>query len=255
MTGSSPATRGRVVRSMTAGDFVVIESEYAPGTTLPPHQHDRACLSFAVRGTFSEVIGSRTIECAPFDVLLRPAGVAHANVYGPSAAGCVLIETTKPVIGVPAVIRRRDVFARWIHRELSATDDVAPLVIEGLAHELIAGAERDAGVPRWFAPVREYVHAHADGRVTLDELASVAGVHPASVVRAFRAHLGSSPGDYVRRLRIEHACRALTSTRRPIAQIALDAGFFDQSHFTAAFRRYVGVTPAAYRASALRHVR
>ncbi|HEX8153260.1 MAG TPA: AraC family transcriptional regulator [Thermoanaerobaculia bacterium] len=102
-------------------------------------------------------------------------------------------------------------------------------------------------MPRWFAAVREYVHAHAGGRVTLEELAAVAGVHPASVVRAFRTHLGSSPGDYVRRLRIEHACRALKSTRRPIAEIALDAGFFDQSHFTAAFRRYVGVTPARYR--------
>jgi AraC-like DNA-binding protein len=51
----------------------------------------------------------------------------------------------------------------------------------------------------------------------------------------------------MRRLRLEHAKNALATSERAIADIALEAGFYDQSHFTAAFRRQFGMTPAEYR--------
>jgi AraC family transcriptional regulator len=75
----------------------------------------------------------------------------------------------------------------------------------------------------------------------------VAQVHPAHLARVFRRHFGSSPGGYVRRLRIERAQVALATTDEPIAAIALSAGFASQAHFTHAFHRMVGIPPGTYR--------
>jgi AraC family transcriptional regulator len=84
-------------------------------------------------------------------------------------------------------------------------------------------------------------------RVTLAELAAVAGVHRTHLVRAFRARYGVSVGAYVRRERIRWAARALRGTETPIAEIALQAGFADQSHFTRTFVKHMGVSPGRYR--------
>jgi AraC family transcriptional regulator len=57
-------------------------------------------------------------------------------------------------------------------------------------------------------------------------------------------------GDHVRKLRIEFACHRLATSDTPLADIALTAGFSDQSHFSNTFKRYTGMTPAAFRRSA-----
>jgi AraC family transcriptional regulator len=56
-------------------------------------------------------------------------------------------------------------------------------------------------------------------------------------------------GDYVRKLRIEYACHELVASARPIVDIALAAGFCDQSHFTRTFKLAVGSSPSQYRAA------
>jgi len=75
-------------------------------------------------------------------------------------------------------------------------------------------------------------------------------VHPAYLARTFRSHFGTPLGSYARRLRLTWAASQLSSTDDPIARIALEAGFFDQSHFTRAFRQSYGMTPLAYRKAA-----
>ena len=57
----------------------------------------------------------------------------------------------------------------------------------------------------------------------------------------------SSIGEYLRRLRIDRAAEQLATGSQPLAEIALAAGFADQSHFSNVFRRRVGMSPSAYR--------
>ena len=73
-------------------------------------------------------------------------------------------------------------------------------------------------------------------------------MHPAHLARVFRAHHGVSVGEYARRLRLAWAAGELARTDTPLAVIASQAGFADQSHFTRLFRQHLGITPARYRA-------
>ena len=59
---------------------------------------------------------------------------------------------------------------------------------------------------------------------------------------------GGSPGDYLRRRRVELAIAGVCAGRQPLAEIALACGYADQSHMTHALRRDVGMTPHALRA-------
>jgi AraC family transcriptional regulator len=78
-------------------------------------------------------------------------------------------------------------------------------------------------------------------------LAVGVGVHPVTLARAFRRAFGCTIGEYLRRLRIERAAEQLATGTQPLAEIALAAGFADQSHFSNVFRRRVGMSPSAYR--------
>jgi AraC family transcriptional regulator len=97
--------------------------------------------------------------------------------------------------------------------------------------------------------MREYVQAHLDADLCLDELARVAQLSPQHFAMAFKASFGTTPHRYVLRQRIEHAKQALADTSMSIADLAFSLGFATQSHFTAVFRRMVGVTPGRYRAT------
>ena len=71
--------------------------------------------------------------------------------------------------------------------------------------------------------------------------------HPVHVARVFRAHHGMTVAGYVRQLRIAWAQEQLRQRESVAAQVALAAGFADQSHFTRAFRRVMGRSPSSWR--------
>jgi AraC-like DNA-binding protein len=142
---------------------------------------------------------------------------------------------------------------RRILAELEACDPLAPLAIEGLTFELIAEIGRDRQsrgerIPRWLASVREEIHDRFRSRLTIAALASRHQVHPVHLARRFSAAYGCAPAEYVRRLRLRWSIEALADIRNSIASVAEEAGYADQGHFTRAFKRATGMTPARYRA-------
>jgi AraC family transcriptional regulator len=95
--------------------------------------------------------------------------------------------------------------------------------------------------------VDDYVEAHLDDRLTLNALASVACLSPYHFSRSFKQAKGVGPQRYVTQRRLDRAKNLMRRTNLPLALIAQEAGFADQSHLTSVFRREVGVTPGIYR--------
>jgi AraC family transcriptional regulator len=94
---------------------------------------------------------------------------------------------------------------------------------------------------------KELLAANLAGNVTLADLAKACELSIRHFTRAFRGSTGMSPHAWLLDLRMEKAKHLLASSRRMLADIALDCGFADQSHLTRAFQRSVGLTPGAWR--------
>lgn len=143
--------------------------------------------------------------------------------------------------------------ATRLYREYRRPDGASPMALEGLALEVLAETFRgtvppsDRTPPRWLVRSRELLHDRLDQGMSLGEVAAAVGVHPVHLARTFRRHYGCSPGEYLSALRVEFACEQLAKTEVSVAEIALAAGFSDQSHLTKTFRRFNGITPGEYR--------
>ena len=92
-----------------------------------------------------------------------------------------------------------------------------------------------------------FIHRRFAEPITTREIAAAAGVSQATLHRLFTAWHGRSPARYLGGLRLARARALLSGSRRPIAEIALDCGFSEQSALTRALRREAGITPAQYR--------
>jgi AraC family transcriptional regulator len=83
--------------------------------------------------------------------------------------------------------------------------------------------------------------------LSLVEIAAVTQTSPPHFAHLFKQATGQTPHQYVLRCRMERAKHLLTGTTLPLHEIGARVGYADHSHFTALFRRYVAITPKAYR--------
>ncbi|NOD48675.1 helix-turn-helix domain-containing protein [Ruegeria sp. HKCCD5849] len=100
---------------------------------------------------------------------------------------------------------------------------------------------------RHYQRVLAYVQKRLDRTITVDQLASEAGMSASHFARVFKETLGSTPMQYVMSFRIEQAMKMIEDPRRPLGDIALACGFSDQAHFTRSFKQVTGQTPRAFR--------
>lgn len=92
-----------------------------------------------------------------------------------------------------------------------------------------------------------HIQRRLDERLSLEELAQVACFSSYHFHRIFSGMMGESLKGHVRRLRLERAAIQLKLSRKPVTQIALEAGYEAHEAFTRAFRAAFGVSPLAFR--------
>jgi len=112
-------------------------------------------------------------------------------------------------------------------------------------------ADKDT-TPEWYAAIRKavaYIDRHFAERISLKSLAELSCMSETSFRRTFRHIMEMTVGDYITTIRLNHARKLLVSTPMTVSAIALESGFYDQSHFIRMFKRQRHQTPAQYRAS------
>jgi AraC family transcriptional regulator len=253
MTGAETCTRvtfGVTRREVRAGDFLLTESEYAPGLRTQAHAHSLTSLVFGLSGGLEQVV--------------LPRNVVHSDQVGAMGCSCLFVsigparlETIQRYTPVLETVRfatgdRIGSIAKAIYHESRTDDSVWGLAVEGLVYGLLASLSREPA-PRsernapWLSRLHDRLAAEFTRPRTLADLAREAGVHPTYLVRAFAREYGISISRFIRTRRIEWAMDQLRQSNDTIREVAQAAGFFDQSHFTRCFKRMVGSTPARFR--------
>ena len=258
---------GGTLKTYVASELRLTETLCPPGLRAPPHSHELFLFCFMIEGGFSEKLGKRNRECTPFTLMTHTPEETHANQCYPAGAQYFVVEIGRQLLSrsreYSLMLDRSTEFnhglpvwlAKRLYDEFYRMDSASPLVIEGLTLEMMAEVSRrhvktsESRSPRWLERTREFLHANFTEDMTLERIAGTVGTHPVHLARVFRQYNGCTVGEYIRRLRVEFACRELSLTDAPLTQIALAAGFYDQSHFSRTFKKHVGLTPSVYRTS------
>jgi AraC family transcriptional regulator len=95
--------------------------------------------------------------------------------------------------------------------------------------------------------VIDFVQAHLNQDLSIEILAHQVGFSPYHFARLFRQTMGESPHQFVLQQRIKRAQCLLKETDVPLAHVALESGFANQSYLTQVFKRHLGLTPRTYR--------
>jgi AraC family transcriptional regulator len=245
---------------------------YAPGAVQPPHEHPSASATLIIRGRLLERVGSREETAGPLSVVVKPAGVRHANRFGSEGASALQI------LFDPGATREHEEDSalrewRWIHGGVASRPFLALLAslrrheagdsegidVESLLYDALAALTRTDPSPRttrsgrvgcpppWLARVRERLAGDPEARLRVRDLARDAGVHPVSLARAFRRHYGVSVTTAMRLRRISLAAGQLGDGEERLCDVALGSGFADQAHLCRVFKSSTGLTPLGYR--------
>ncbi|MBV9497279.1 MAG: helix-turn-helix transcriptional regulator [Acidobacteria bacterium] len=252
---------GARVASRQIGGFAMSLTRYS-SPVIPWHGHEEAYLTFVVSGRYRERLRTGVRDCLSRALVLHPAGERHADEFASRAAVCLNLHFDRSWLR--SLATRGDSFERSamlftpttsaigarLAREFRRNDDLSPIAVEGLLLELFAETARSSAAgsraPAWLRNAHALVVARFPHPPTLASLATEVGVHPTHLARAFRQHYGMTVGDFVRDLRVAFA-RERIAAGAPLAEIALEAGFSDQSHFTRVFRLATGTTPSELR--------
>ncbi len=159
-----------------------------------------------------------------------------------------VLASGRPLIDQVWLVRGADGLPRWYLSSKFPLRGARGAVI-GLAGVMrpYAGTGPAVGDYARLTRACAYVLAHYPQRIALADLARQAHLSASQLQREFRRLFGMTPGEYILKIRLHMARRELEQTAHPVGRIALDCGFYDQSHFTRMFRADTGLRPLDYR--------
>lgn len=199
---------------------------------IAAHRHLNSYATLVLAGTYWEAGDSGRWQIRPGMLVVHDAGESHADWFGGHTTELISFELRQPL----------SAGAYWC-----ADPD-------GLATRLLAGAgplmlhsslEPVTGEQDW--PDRLAMTLRRNPGVAIASWAAAQGLRPESVSRGFSRAYGVTPAAYRLGVRVKGALNSLTAGNRPLAEVALEHGFADQSHMTRALRAQIGCTPGQLR--------
>ena len=255
MTPATVRQDGSIERAWTCpGGLRATLTHYRAAARQAVHAHGHHQVSFVLAGELGEQLEGKEHVARSCWRGHKPAGARHSDEWG---ADGVLVFTLNLEEEFAAEAGLSDE-PGW--RAVADPEAVRALVrvfacgeADGrreAALDLVA-SDADAPYPSgapplWLARVRDAIH-DAPEVIGVGAAARAAGVHRGQLARMFRRHYGVPPSVYRRRLLVARAADALARSDAPLARVAAEAGFCDQSHLSRVLLRETGFTPAQLR--------
>ncbi|WP_162848368.1 AraC family transcriptional regulator [Paenibacillus nanensis] len=254
---------------------------------LTEHHHDFLEFSCVAEGSGTHHAGGEANAVTPGDLFIIPMGVSH--VFRPSSSAknaplivynCIVTmeaahellsgvpggEELRQLLSMPGIFQAKDrsgeahrLFSA-MHREYAAERPGRQAALHAGLLQLFVffsrlqqGADEGMDMPitNGMDEVMDWLRRHYADPFAVEELACRIGVGERQFQRLFAKHAGMNITQYVQRLRIEAACRLLLSTDRKVGDIAESVGYSHMPFFNSLFKKHIGLTPRAYRKSAV----
>jgi AraC-like DNA-binding protein len=236
---------------------------------LPSHFHEAYSIGLATHGVQRLQTEDKTLLAGPGSLLLAsPYQVlAHAPLPGTEWAHKMLHVSPDAIsyLQRQGYIPRQhsltfaaptDDFLAWtacynaLHQQAGTLSETALGQLLGALFTIPPDDSPPATAPlrQVVQDVQDYLYRTRQQKLSLDALAQRFGLNKYKLIRLFSRFTGVTPNKYLTILRVEQA-KSLLTTGQPLVEVALEAGFYDQSHFSHYFQAYTGLTPGSYQAN------
>jgi AraC family transcriptional regulator len=228
------------------------------------HTHGDAHFVLISGGDYVSIAEGHQAERIPV-LVYNPPGTTHRDhfEYGRGSYFAISLEPAKvetagseiAIPDGPVYLNEMVQFANAMRVARCCAEQPGGLTLDALCHELLGSMDRllrrvDRRPPSWLAKAVELLHDRYLEDLSIADVANGVGIHPVHLARCFRLHFRCSPGEFTRFCRLERAAHMLTRSDRSLSEIALESGFGDQSQFSKAFARDLGIAPGQYRSMA-----
>lgn len=231
--------------------------------SFPAHFHEEYTIGVSVNGIQQFDLQGKSCFAEPHSIFLIKPHIMHSHrpiadlgwSFKSLYLSNDLMEHWLKDAGIeeinndPLIIKDHNLFKQYIHLHANKSmPDEAFLAdfIQQLLSKTTQNANRtESGLPKGIVAVKSYLSEHFNQKLSLKNISNIYQIDKYQLIRQFKQHLGVTPNTYVTILRIEKA-RKMINHGYPIVEAALEAGFYDQSHFHHNFLYYTGVTPGNF---------
>lgn len=255
-------------RRLSVAGFTIASMSADPILQVECHTHETAHFILLLSGQYVTTARGANAVCVEPALIYNPPGTTHRDrfrrVGGRVDGRFVSIAVDNSRVSdiarsfplqqdavytdEPSAVR----LGARLASELRKSGDLSTLAVEAVCLELFTSAITErvaehAFAPPWLRVARDLIHDYCTEGTCVADIASACDVHPVYLARVFRKFFGCSPGEYLRRCRIERASTLLAHTTTSLSVVAVQCGYADQSHLNTTFRQAYGSTPAEYR--------
>lgn len=255
---------GNVSKNYQFSGFTLSELHHQTARQIRRHTHESAYFCLLITGSYREFFGRKEIVYQPLTIGYHPPDTVHRDEIGSQGGHFFAIEIAdrwldrlREYTAIPnstCDLHGGELvwLALRLYRECTDFDAYSPLAVEGLVLEMLATVaraqpEKTRRPPGWLLQAVDLLQAEFHQNLTINAIATQVGVHPFHLSKTFRQVFHQPIGDYLQRLRIHFATQQLSQADIKLSEIALSAGFADQSHFTRVFKTITGATPGEFR--------
>jgi AraC family transcriptional regulator len=253
---------GTLRRRLQTMHLSVSEYSYPGRYRIGRHAHDLPFISLLLHGRYRERVGAAVSDIDGRAAVVHPAGESHQDEFDAQGATIFSVDLPPDWLEVAAVHDRSvnsgphvSAAVLRVAREMERGGDAARWFVESAILHLVGSLARAVernhrkrrSSPGWVKRIADYLQDNYAKKISLAELADVAGVHPVYMARHFHKTYACTIGDYVRAVRVDRALADLLHSDRSVADIAAEHGFSDQSHLSRLVRSHTGRTPGEWR--------
>jgi AraC family transcriptional regulator len=228
------------------------------------HSHSEAHYLLFMQGRYlSTAHGAPGLASQPM-LIYNPPGVVHRDCFEadgkdgrfftisvPAGAIADLLMPNYALVLDQAALQAAERIAALAQRQGYEALQLESLCTELLARTALTLEASLELAPRWLKRAQALLHDDCGKSLSLAEVAREAGVHPVHLTRVFRRYLRCTPGEYLRRCRLDKAAALIAADAARLSEIAQTCGYVDQAHLSHAFRAAYGMAPGAYRTGLL----
>ncbi len=228
---------------------MVFETLHGRKSNLQFHRHGVPFATIVVAGQYTEVRDGVPGLYRTGSVVIHGATEEHADFFS-DAARCLNVELPLDFGLRPMHVSEDESTARSVAAIVRAYDGshTANALEDAVVRFRRKLAERRGELqkpkPLWL--LQAIAAFDWIEPIPLRDAARLAGVHPTHFARAFARHMGLTPNEYRREVRMRRAAGLLLRSTESLARVSLACGFGDQSHFSNAFHATAGLTPSTF---------